>query len=305
MNQPAVITKARVEPEQGPPSAIVIAADQTTDDGIRALDKLARPHRHEARTVTRRPAGVPVGIDPQGGRQDNVGPITGDAPPITDPGSASLGNVSVSAATRTQDRPVLGPPERRAGQPSSLGESSHPVPPGRLHELLCAPPHRASPGERDRRGGPLRDPVTRGLGLGPIRAQNEWRSTPPSINVATPGIGLTSPRSTNVSAYPYPTRSQPSVVVSQRCACGARRSLVAVDHHLARPEPTFVYAVCATRIAPPPTVPVLATPTPGPALTVLDVTVTIRSAGPRTDRAVAALVVAGAPHGAGVPTPCP
>ena len=81
---------------------------------------------------------------------------------------------------------------------------------------------------------------------------------PRSINAATAGIGLASPHRATViaprrgdenSAYPYPTRSQPSVIVSQRCACGARRAHEAVDHHQRRPDATFVCAICATRIA--------------------------------------------------------
>ena len=68
----------------------------------------------------------------------------------------------------------------------------------------------------------------------------------------------------------------------------------------------------------PPHPPLLATPGLGPAP--LTVTVTLPSAGPRTDRAVVALVAAGAcpsadraaappdrlaPHGVSVPSPCP
>ncbi|MHB1712006.1 MAG: hypothetical protein ACYCV7_11485 [Acidimicrobiales bacterium] len=109
MNQLAVSTKARVEPGQGPLDAIVITADRLTDDRIRgALNKLTRSPRHHGRTSTRRPAGVPVDIDPQGGRQYNQGTITGDSP-ITDPGPASLGSMPVSVVTSTQDRPVLDP----------------------------------------------------------------------------------------------------------------------------------------------------------------------------------------------------
>ena len=110
MNQPAVSTKTRVEPGQGPLDAVVIAADRLTDDGTRGVgDKLTRPRRHEARTITRRQPGAPVGTDPQGSRCYNGSNINACASLITDPGPASLGSMPVSVVTSTQDRPVLDP----------------------------------------------------------------------------------------------------------------------------------------------------------------------------------------------------
>jgi hypothetical protein len=49
------------------------------------------------------------------------------------------------------------------------------------------------------------------------------------------------------TTYPYLSHRPPSVVVSQRCSCGARRSYEAVDHHLARPPDTFTCAICTMR----------------------------------------------------------
>ena len=47
--------------------------------------------------------------------------------------------------------------------------------------------------------------------------------------------------------YPYPTTRVPRVLVWQRCTCGARRALEAIDHHQTRPSATFTCAICAIR----------------------------------------------------------
>jgi hypothetical protein len=235
----------------------VTAANRLTDDGIRGvLDKLLGSHRHHAGTIT----GVP-----QGSQQRNVGTITGGASPITDPGPASLGNVSKSpVVTRTPARPVRGSSFGEGGRPASLsGGMSHPTASSTLHKLLGAVVrhHLRSP----RRGGgyvgvtggysptltppPIRE-VTEPV-LPEILAPEGSVSVqpPPSLNDAAQGIGLTSPRPSNAAAYPYPPFRTTRIIVSLRCACGARRCVEATDHHKARPPATFVCAICTTRLA--------------------------------------------------------
>ena len=133
MQRTALATKARVESEQGPPSAVVPIANRLTGDGIRTtLDKLTRSHRHHATTI--------IGAS-QRSRRYNAGTITGDASPITDPGPASLGNGSQSVVIGTSVRPSRDPSTGEGSRPASLpGGPSHP------------PDDRPSPGSVPARG---------------------------------------------------------------------------------------------------------------------------------------------------------